>query len=154
MTDVIAFTKVALPYGWLGNMAPFPVTHDGLVWRTTEALFQALRFDDRTIRELIRAERSPMGAKFVAKGHAPSMVIDPTGAADVGNMKRVCRLKLQQHPELVPLLRETGDRQIIEDVTGRQGGRHRFWGAALVDGVWVGDNVLGKIWMELRGELT
>ena len=27
--NVIAFTKVALPYGWLGNMAPFPVKHEG-----------------------------------------------------------------------------------------------------------------------------
>lgn len=27
----IAFTKVSLPGGWLGNMAAFPVEHDGKV---------------------------------------------------------------------------------------------------------------------------
>ena len=37
----IWFTKVDLPYGWLGNMAPYPVLHDGCRWLTTEALFQA-----------------------------------------------------------------------------------------------------------------
>ena len=39
----IWFTKVNLPYGWLGNMAPYPVLHDGCRWLTTEALFQAMR---------------------------------------------------------------------------------------------------------------
>ena len=61
----IAFTKVTLPYGWLGNMAPFPVLYGLLEWRTTEALFQALRFAaDDPVRELIRAEKSPMAAKM------------------------------------------------------------------------------------------
>src|SRR5262249_49560871 len=63
---VIAFTKVDLPYGWLGNMAPFPVMHDGRGYRTTEALFQALRFDQEPIREAIRGEKSPMAAKMRA----------------------------------------------------------------------------------------
>ena len=28
-----------------------------------------------------------------------------------------------------------------------------FWGAALKDGQWVGENTLGKMWMKLREEL-
>ena len=40
LESIIAFTKVALPFGWLGNMAPYPVTYGGKAWRTTEALFQ------------------------------------------------------------------------------------------------------------------
>jgi hypothetical protein len=50
---VIAFTKVRLPFGWLGNMNPFPLAHDGKVWPTAEHLFQALRFEDGSIREAI-----------------------------------------------------------------------------------------------------
>ena len=69
MEPIIAFTKVALPFGWLGNMAPYPVTYGGKAWRTTEALFQALRFEDESIREAIRQEKSPMAAKLVAKRH-------------------------------------------------------------------------------------
>ena len=64
----ISFTKVALPYGWLGNMSPHPVTYNEEVWRTTEALFQALRFNDPSIQKEIRDEKSPMGAKLKAKG--------------------------------------------------------------------------------------
>jgi predicted NAD-dependent protein-ADP-ribosyltransferase YbiA (DUF1768 family) len=62
----IAFTKVTLPYDWLGNMAPYPITFAGKVWKTSEALFQALRFDDASIQELLRSQTSPMGCTFKA----------------------------------------------------------------------------------------
>ena len=29
MSVVISFTKVDLPYGWMGNMSPFKVVYDG-----------------------------------------------------------------------------------------------------------------------------
>lgn len=152
MQPVIAFTKVALPYGWLGNMAPFPIRYGGMEWRTSEALFQAMRFAyDDPIREKIREEKSPMGAKFTAKANSDSMVVVPLSRLDVANMRRVLRMKLEQHPELVKRLLETGDSPIIEDVTSRKrAGNHRFWGAALEDGKWIGENTLGKLWMELR----
>lgn len=56
MEEVIAFTKVNLPYGWLSNMSPHPLDFGG-TWRTSEALFQSLRFSDNDIKELIRAEK-------------------------------------------------------------------------------------------------
>jgi predicted NAD-dependent protein-ADP-ribosyltransferase YbiA (DUF1768 family) len=46
MNEVIGFTKVDLPYGWMGNMAAYPLKYENKVWLTSEALFQALRFDD------------------------------------------------------------------------------------------------------------
>jgi predicted NAD-dependent protein-ADP-ribosyltransferase YbiA (DUF1768 family) len=58
---------VDLPYGWLGNMYASPVRYNGEIWKTSEALFQALRFEDLEIRALIRNEKSPMGAKMKAK---------------------------------------------------------------------------------------
>ena len=39
----IAFTRIDLPYGWLGNMSRHRVKHLDTWWETTEALFQALR---------------------------------------------------------------------------------------------------------------
>jgi ribA/ribD-fused uncharacterized protein len=155
MSDV-AFTKVALPFGWLGNMAPFPVTWDGKVWRTTEALFQARRLaDGDPAREEIRAEKSPMGAKMTAKRTADRRVITPMSDEDVAMMEDVLRLKLDQHPSLRVELAATGDRAIIEDCTSRPRGTGLFWGAARQpDGTWHGENVLGKLWMKLRSELT
>jgi predicted NAD-dependent protein-ADP-ribosyltransferase YbiA (DUF1768 family) len=150
----ISFTKVALPFGWLGNMAPFPIQYDGKEWRTTEALFQALRFDDDAIKELVRAEKSPMGAKLRAKGKAEHMIVKQLSEQDVENMKLCVKLKIEQHGYLQKELIETGDLPIYEDVTKRGArGSNLFWGAMLVDETWTGENVLGKIWMEVRNEL-
>lgn len=153
----ISFTKVDLPYGWLGNMSPYPVTHEGKVWRTTEALFQALRFNDPEIREAIRNEKSPMGAKLKAKGFmkrvdADKICVTPLSNADLENMKMCLKLKLEQHPGLLKQLLATGDSSIYEDVTSRgKRGSNLFWGALKENDTWVGQNHLGRMWEDLRG---
>lgn len=146
--DVIAFRKVKEPYGWLGNMSPHPVEH-GAAWRTTEALFQALRFANVAIQDEIRAQKSPMGAKMVAKKHADKMIVVPRSEQDLANMRMVLRLKAEQHPQLLNELMATGDADLIEDTTKRN---DTFWGAQLVAGEWKGKNMLGQLWMELRAE--
>jgi hypothetical protein len=32
--------QVSLPFGWLGNIAPYPVTSEGQLYPTTEAYFR------------------------------------------------------------------------------------------------------------------
>ena len=149
----IAFTKVRLPYGWLGNMAPYPVIHQDIRWPTTEHLFQALRFmHDDPARELIRAKASPMAAKMEAKLHKESMAIWPRSNADVENMRMVLRLKLNTYPDLRKQLLATGSALIIEDCSARPSASGLFWGAArdYESASWKGENTLGKLWMELR----
>lgn len=146
---MIAFRKVSELHGWLGNMSPHPVEHDGVRWRTTEALFQALRFEDASIREAIRAQKSPMAAKMAAKKHRGKMTVVPRSEEDLRNMRMVLRLKVKQHADLMKALLGTGDDEIVEDTTSR---RDDYWGAALVDGKWVGGNVLGRMWMDIRAE--
>jgi ribA/ribD-fused uncharacterized protein len=152
---VIAFTKVALPYGWFGNMAPFPLVWDEKTWRTSEALFQARRLGPGDPgREEIRAEKSPMGAKMASKRSADRRVVVPLSENDILLMEDVLRLKLEQHPHLRGELLATGDATIIEDCTSRPRGTGLFWGAAKQpDGSWKGENVLGKLWMKLRAEV-
>ncbi len=144
------FTKVSLPYGWLGNMSPHQVTYDGLEWRTTEALFQALRFDDPEIKELIRSEKSPMGAKFIAKRYKEKMTITPLSRADISNMELCINLKIEAHPELKEQLLQTGDSILFENVESRPRGNNMFWGAILNGETLSGENMLGKIWMRYR----
>ncbi len=52
--------------------------------------------------------------------------------------------------ELAHMMPYTGDKIIYEDCTHRQHGSGLFWGAGLNDGIWVGENWLGKLWMEAR----
>lgn len=150
---MIKFTKVSLPYGWLGNMAPFPVMYNGKKWLTIEALFQALRFENEKIIEEIRLEKSPMGAKMKAKKNKLLYVVEPMSEKDLENMRMCVRLKLEQHPRLVGQLLATNDQLICEDIGKRNGERHKFWGAKEINGVWEGKNMMGKIWMELRTQL-
>ena len=151
---VISFTKVNLKNGWMGNMAAYPIKFNNEVWLTTEALFQALRFNDLEIRNLIKAEKSPMGAKMKAKSFKNNYSIQPCSDEDIENMRLCLRLKFSQHAELKKKLLLTGSHTIIEDVSSRKGGRHEFWGARkLESGEWRGENKMGKLLMELRDEL-
>ena len=150
---MIRFTKVSLPYGWMGNMAPFPIVYNGKKWLTTEALFQALRFNNNEIIEEIRSQKSPMGAKMKAKKNKLLYLIEPMSEQDVENMKLCVRLKIEQHPLLKGQLLATGTMLIVEDIEKRSGARHFFWGAKLINGVWEGNNMMGKIWMEYRDSI-
>ena len=163
MSDVI-IRDVKGEYGWLGNMSPHPVEHDGIWWKTAEALFQALRYPigavnekGENIRELIRAQRSPMAAKMIAKAGAimDQRNITAMGDEDLDNMRMVLRLKFKCNWN--PLERDllaTGGRLIREDCSNRPNVAGLFWGAKrLPDGTWEGTNTLGKLWMELRTEI-
>lgn len=160
MSEAIAFTSVRGPHGWLGNMSPHPLAEPigdfAGTWRTAEALFQATRFDDLKIREEIRACRSPMQAKMIAKRESARMIIVPRGPEDVANMKRILRLKIVQHPDLAQKLDAfPRDVLIVEDVTARGvSASNVFWGAALIKGEWIGENQLGRLWMKIRGEIS
>ena len=154
MMAYISFTKTQLPYGWLGNMFAAPITYQSQIWLTSEALFQALRFDDVTIREMIRNDKSPMGAKMVAKKYMTKSVVEPMSMEDIDNMRLCLRIKFDQHSDLRDKLLTTGDHIIFEDVSERpKTTRNRFWGAVKTDGKLDGNNMLGKLLMELRVEI-
>ena len=67
----------------------------------------------------------------------------------VDAMRWVIRMKREANPELVDaLLQKSGDRPIVEH------SRHdSFWGARPEGGKLVGQNILGRLWMELRQQV-
>jgi len=150
---MISFTKVKLPYGWMGNMAPYPLLFDNKHWLTSEALFQSMRFNNEEIKELIRIQVSPMAAKMKAKKNREHYIIEPMSDQDVENMKLCVKLKLEQHPKLKTELLKTGENYIFENIGARNGERHLFWGAKMINGELVGNNMMGKIWMEFRDKV-
>lgn len=152
-SKIIAFTKVALPYGWMGNMSAYPINYNDKIWPTAESLFQALRYKHAKIKDAIIQAKSPMTAKMISKFHSEKRIVVAQSQQDLENMELVLRLKLDQHPELKQELKKTGNKTIIEDSTNRQSGSGLFWGAANQNGNWVGQNTLGKLWMKLRSEL-
>jgi|GEM_PF-1420584 len=149
-------------YGWLGNMSAHDVQHEGKWWNTAEALFQALRFPmsavndiGENIREIIRAQTSPMAAKMKSKKYKDKRNITPMGDEDLENMRIVLRLKFGKHNNPIETdLLATGDKSIVEDCSKRPTASGLFWGAKrLPDGIWKGTNTLGQLLMELRTEI-
>jgi ribA/ribD-fused uncharacterized protein len=138
-------------------MSPHKIVVDDIFWKTAEAYFQSLRFaPDDAVRETIRMQKSPMAAKMVAKENVSRMVVVPMSEDDVENMRTTLRLKFRCNQ--IPLednLLLTGNRTIIEDCRGRTNDSGAFWGASeLPNGLLYGRNMLGKLLMELRSELT
>ena len=147
------FNGVKEPNGWMGNMAPYPITYNGQVWRTSESLFQSMRYDDDSVKEIIRGEKSPMGAKMKAKKNRDQMVVVPMSELDVENMRKCVKMKFDAHPQLKRQLMNTKDSFIYEDIGNRNGERHKFWGAKkLSESEGDGNNMMGKILMDLREE--
>ena len=153
----LTITKVKEPGGWLSCMSPHPIQYGGKIFRTCEALFQWLRFQKHPeVQEIIIAQKSPMGAKMKARLNRNLLnrgeKWDET-EEDIQLMKICLELKIEQHPNLKTLLFESGSAEIIEDCTTHDRESARFWGAVKIDGKWVGQNILGKLWMEVREEL-
>lgn len=166
---VVAFTKVRLEYGWLGNMSPHPILHDGLKYPTSEHLFQALRIQEdglverdgqiKLAREVLRAERSPMAVKWaykkMIKENPELKRFEPRSDQDVDLMKMVIRLKFHQHRNLADVLCAFQPEVVFIENTGkRRGASAEFWGACQVnEGIWKGSNWLGILLGELKFEL-
>lgn len=149
---LITFTTVKGANGWLGNMAAFPLVHDygGCThWRTSEALFQALRFaPDHPVIKTINTQRSPMAAALIARKHRSEALIERCGYQDIDNMLKVLSFKVNQHDDVRQQLLATGSALIIEDCTRRKASP---WGAQLrADGRWYGQNLLGACWADVR----
>lgn len=144
-------------WGGLGNMSPHPIFWMGGPWDRkltfprAEQLFQAMRFpaEHPILHDLLRIT-NPMAAKMRAKALRSEMLVDPCSTADLENMRQVLRAKHQQHGEIRALLEATLGMEVIEDCSRRPHGSGLFWGARRLEGVWVGENWLGKLWMEIR----
>jgi predicted NAD-dependent protein-ADP-ribosyltransferase YbiA (DUF1768 family) len=152
--EYISFTKTKLPYGWLGNMYTCLIEYNGKTYKSTEALFQSLRFDDENIIEEIRCAHNGFSAKLVAKKYRDKYVIEPLCEQDIDNMRLCLKLKIKQHPNIKQQLIETYPLPIYEDVTKRgPKGSNLFWGAINENNNWEGKNILGELWMQLRNEI-
>jgi len=149
--DSVDFRKTHEQFGGLSNMASgFPLEVNGVHIRTSEALYQACRFPQNPkLQSLIIQQRSPMTAKMKGKPHLQETRPD-WDKVRVKIMRWCLRVKLAQHWQIFgALLRSTGDRPIVEESR-----KDDFWGAKAVDEeMLVGANVLGRLLMELRGEL-
>lgn len=125
------------------NFASFGVEWRGRRWMTSEHAYQAAKFDDLRVVNEIHAAMSAHAALKLAKEYADQVRV--TWADEkVAVMKDIITRKFEQHPYIQKQLRESGDLEIIENSP-----KDSFWGRGPD---WKGQNMLGKLWMEVRAE--
>jgi ribA/ribD-fused uncharacterized protein len=150
--ECITFRKTNEPYGALSNLCGgYPLRLHGVTVLTSEALYQSCRFPHLPhLQTEIVSNRSPMGAKMKAK-HYRDHTRPDWDDVRVTIMDWCLRVKVFQHRSLDTLLESTGTKDIVEDSHN-----DRFWGAVpeATGGALVGENVLGRLWMNLRREIA
>ncbi len=129
------------------SYAPFQIEWRGKQYPTAEHAFQAAHFfkTNPELAEQVRLTRSPREADDLANDN--KQYDDPNWRAKrIVIMEEIVRAKYDQHPLVQETLRKSGDRPIVETNPN-----DAFWG-------WgpdrKGENMLGKIWMQLRAELS
>lgn len=135
----------------LSNFSAFRLEWEGIDFDTSEHAYHWEKFatedDDQTrngIAHAIMSARSAHEAFKIAEAQKHLRRID-WDAIKVQKMRNILRAKAAQHEYVRRKLLATGDRELIEDSW-----RDDFWG-------WGpnrdGQNMLGKLWMEVRAEL-
>jgi len=151
--ESVVVYKTKEDFGGLSNMASgYPLQVNGVRILTTEALYQSCRFPHRSeVQREIIGQHSPMTAKMKSKPHRKDSRPD-WDEVRYKIMRWCLRVKLaQNYEEFGRLLLATRDRPIVE-----QSRKDDYWGAKLADeagDTLVGQNVLGRLLMELREKL-
>jgi ribA/ribD-fused uncharacterized protein len=144
MPPVIRFYRVNEPYGCFSNFSPHPV-FIGTTWPTSEHYFQAQKFEDGALRMKIQMTKSPMIAARLGRNREWPLRPDWEQIKD-DVMRQAIKAKVMQHADVRETLLSTGDALIVEHTTN-----DRYWADGGDGG---GLNMLGRILMEVRAELT
>jgi ribA/ribD-fused uncharacterized protein len=146
-TECVTFCKTKEANGGLHNMAAgYPIAMGPTIVRTSEHLYQAMRFTAHPdIQRDLLAITSPMAAKMFAKGHADKARPDWLDIR-VEVMEWVLDLKLLNNMKTFkPFLVGTGDKPIVEISR-----KDAFWGAIPHEAVLRGKNICGILLWLLR----
>ena len=143
-----AFLRTRDEWGEFSNFRHLdrPIEAGPLSLATSEHLYQAAKYGTRPdIQQQIAEAARPGDAARIGRNRDPG----PDAAWNdqrVDVMRWVIRMKREAIPELIDgALDRTGQRPIVEISR-----RDAFWGAIPAGDVYEGENVLGRLWMELR----
>ena len=126
------------------NYSSFMLEWKGKLYPTSEHAYHSEKFEDDELKEQLRATRSAHDSQVFANANKDKRV-ERWDDKKFGIMKEILKAKVAQHPYVMKKLIESGDKELIEDSW-----RDDVWG-------WGpnkdGQNMFGKIWMEVRAEL-
>lgn len=118
----------------------------GETFATAEHAYQASRILPGPERETIKNAGSPLEAWREGQKYKDKLEYAVPNFDKASVMEEIFRAKLAQHSDIRDILKESEDRELL-----KVWDTDYYWGTGK-DGS--GQNVMGKLWMKLRSELT
>lgn len=141
---MIYFYTTTDNYGEFSNFAKLGFEEEGKYWPTVEHYFQAKKFEGQVYEERVRIAYTAKDARNMGRSREHP-IRDDWETVKIEVMKLTLKRKFATHLEAREVLINTGEEELIESSPFDY-----FWGCGS-DGS--GLNLLGKLLMELRGEL-
>lgn len=133
-------------YAFLSNFYAAPIIdRQGVRWWTSEHAYQACKTVDPVEKRAFLSSSDPRIAKRMGR----RVTVRPGWEnIKVTIMTKIVTAKFEQHPDLMALLKQTGDTELIEGNYWHD----NFWGDCACPKCQVrpGENHLGKILMSIR----
>ena len=146
-SECVTIHKVAEPWGIFGNFARTPIVIDEVMFKTSEQLFQLMKFKDKEpVLAVYNANNPKMTTKHWEKTHRRS----DWGQMVVDAMKFCLTKKFEQSEDFRAELERSRGKLIVEDQTSFTKKTPDTWGVKLQGDNFVGPNLLGRLLMELR----
>ena len=155
INDCVRITEVDSEWGILGNFGPAGLTVGGVVFETSEHLFQVMKFKEKGVVQNVYAKKSFGGSNAPAKMAAKSYETvgfrrDDWGSMILDAMRFCLQTKYEQSEEFRKELERSKGRKIVEDQDTFSKKSPDAWGVKSKNGCFTGPNLLGRFLMELR----
>ena len=147
VSECVAIRKVKEPWGIFGNFAPTPIILNEVTFKTSELLFQLMKFkEEEPILAVYNAKTPKMIAKHWEKTHRR----EDWGRMIVDAMKFCITQKYEQSEDFRKELERSKGKYIVEDQTSFPKKTPDTWGVKQQGSDFIGPNLLGRLLMELR----
>lgn len=129
----------------LSNFSAFMVEFGDLMFPTSEHAYHWCKFPSDPLKQQAIRVASSAHAAFKMAERWKQYRREDWNTVKVALMRDILRHKVEQHEYVQRKLLQTGDRYLVENSW-----RDNFWGWGPNQD---GQNVLGKLWMEIRAEI-
>ena len=147
VTECIPFCKVKEEWGIFSNFAHTPIKFEGMTYKSSEQLFQMMKFTDEEVRKTVYAANNP---KMMAKHYEKTHRRDDWGMVILDAMKQCLQLKYEQSEVFRAALEQSKGKYIVEDQSSFRKKSADTWGVKRQGNFYVGPNLMGRLLMELR----
>ena len=158
--ECAVFCSTHEEWGIFSNMASTPIVIDGVTFKSSEHLFQMMKFKDEEIvsrvwRGITAADKKSANIKMTAKSYEPTHRRADWGKMIVDAIKYCMVQKYEQCESFRQELERSRGLYIVEQQANPKKPADT-WSAKKEDDHWVGPNLTGRLLMELRdtGDLT